>query len=316
MIDPHRLRILRAVVAEGSIGGAAAALGYTPSAVSQHIAVLQRETGLALVERVGRGIVTTDAGAALARESSAIFEGLSRLDGVVADLRHGRAGTLRVSYFASAGAAWMPSIIATIGSEYPDVRLDLRLVELADSDTIAPDVEIYVETAPGTPIAGYDTEALVTEDYVVVVGAETRLAERDQVTLREIADEPWVDNDVARGTCREALLRACTATGFTPSFRVETHDYLTAMRFVAAGVGITVVPTLALVELPAGVRTVAITEPTPRRAISLRRHHRARDNVIAGRVLELVREQAVRTHGPALVGADTGNRRGLSATST
>lgn len=300
MIDPHRLRILRAVVAEGSIGGAAAALGCTPSAVSQHIAVLQREIGLTLVEKVGRGIAPTDAGATLAAESAAVFDGLSRLDGLVADLRHGRAGTLRVSYFAPAGAAWMPAVIATISSEYPAVRLDLRLVELADADDTAPDVEINVAGMPGTELSNYDTAALVTEDYVVVVGAGDSLAERDSVTLRELAGEPWIDNDVARGNCRENLLRACTAAGFTPCFRVETHDYVTAVRFVAAGVGLTVVPRLALIDLPAGVRTVAISEPTPRRTIVVRRHHRTRNNVVAGRVLELIHQQAVRTHGPAV----------------
>lgn len=305
MIDPHRLRIFRAVVAEGSIGGAAAALGYTPSAVSQHIAGLQRETGLALIERVGRGIVPTDAGTTLAAESSVVFDGLSRLDGLVADLRHGNAGTLRVAYFASAGAAWMPEIIATIGREFPDTRLDLRLIELADPEASAPDIEIYVESPESalsrapivTPVPGFDSVPLVTEDYLVVVGEGSAYAGRDQVTLRELADDAWIDNDVARGPCREGLLRACTAAGFTPNFRVETHDYGTAMRFVAAGVGLTVVPALAVIDLPAGVRTVAIAEPTPRRALALRRHHRARQNPVAQRVINLLYEQVRRTHG-------------------
>ncbi|MGC4933537.1 LysR family transcriptional regulator [Gordonia sp. DT30] len=307
MIDAHRLRIFRAVVAEGSIGGAAAALGYTPSAVSQHIAGLQRETGLALVERSGRGIVPTDAGTTLAAESATVFDGLSRLDGLVADLRHGRAGTLRVAYFASAGAAWMPEIIAALGREFPDVRLDLRLIELAESDATPPDVEIYVESPETmgdrhgslTPRPGFDAVPLVTEEYVVVVDEASPFAARSEVTLRELADGAWIDNDVARGPCREGLLRACTAAGFTPDFRVETHDYGTAMRFVAAGVGLTVVPALAVVELPAGVRAIAIAEPTPRRAIAVRRHHRAAHNPVADRVVELLYQQVRRTHGAA-----------------
>lgn len=298
MIDPHRLRIFRAVVAEGSIGGAASALGYTPSAVSQHIAGLQRETGLTLIERAGRGIVPTDAGTSLAAASSPIFEGLSRLDSLVTDLRQGRAGTLRVCYFASAGAAWMPSVIACIAREFPDLRLELRLVELADPEATPADVEICVTDSP-IPVRDSvcDFFPLVSEDYVAVVGADSRFADRDMVTLRELAEEPWIDNDVARGPCREALLRACTAAGFSPCFRVETHDYITAVRFVAAGVGLTVVPTLGVIDLPAGVRALPIAEPTPRRSIGLRLHRRARDSAAAARVIELIREQAALTFG-------------------
>lgn len=297
MIDPHRLRIFRAVVAQGSIGGAALALGYTPSAVSQHITSLQRETGLTLIERVGRGIVATDAGTALAAESASVFDGLARLDGLVADLRHGRAGTLRITYFASAGAAWMPHVIATIGREFPDTRLDLRLVELADDETVPPDIEIYVPGAQSSPMTGYDAVEIVTERYVVVVADDSPFADRSTVTLRELADEPWIDNDVARGPCREGLLRACTAAGFTPCFRVETHDYVTAIRFVEAGVGLTVVPALAILDLPAGVRAVAIAEPAPRRTIAVRTHQRVRDSAVARRALELISDQARRTHG-------------------
>ncbi|MGV9825972.1 MULTISPECIES: LysR family transcriptional regulator [unclassified Gordonia (in: high G+C Gram-positive bacteria)] len=300
MIDPHRLRVFRAVVAEGSVSGAALALGYTSSAVSQHIAALQRETGLTLVERDGRGITPTDAGTALASASSALFDQLTRLDGVVSDLRDGRAGTLRITYFASAGAAWMPSVVACIRREFPDLRMDLRLVELAAAGLAPPDIEIYVDGAASTSMRSYDCEPLLTEDYRVVVAPDSQFAGCDEVLLRDLADEVWIDNDVARGPCREALLRACTAAGFTPRFGVETHDYLTAVNFVAAGVGLTVVPALALLDVPADVRVVSIAEPTPRRSISIRRRHSVREHRAADRVVELIREQAARTHPSAV----------------
>src|SRR5690606_28644584 len=103
MIDVARLRLLRTVVETGSIRATAAALGYTPSAVSQQLAALQRETGLRLLERAGRGIEVTAAGRTLAAESAALFEALSRLEGVVKDLRAGRIGSLSIGYFGSAG---------------------------------------------------------------------------------------------------------------------------------------------------------------------------------------------------------------------
>ena len=99
----HRLRVLRTVVATGSVGAAATTLGYTPSAVSQHLATLQRETGLLLIERKGRGIQPTAAGRTLADEAGRVLESLSGVEGVVGDLRAGRVGRLSISYFASAG---------------------------------------------------------------------------------------------------------------------------------------------------------------------------------------------------------------------
>jgi len=91
-VDVHRLRVLRAVVADGSIQGAAASLGYTPSAISQHLTALQKETGLRLLQRSGRGIEPTVAGRAVAAEAARIFERLADLESLVADLRAGRVG--------------------------------------------------------------------------------------------------------------------------------------------------------------------------------------------------------------------------------
>ncbi|MFW0786630.1 LysR family transcriptional regulator [Gordonia sp. CPCC 206044] len=289
MIDPHRLRVFRAVVAEGSIGGAARSLGYTSSAVSQHIAALQRETGLTLVERDGRGVTPTAAGRIVAEESAAVFDQLARIDGIVHDLRHGRAGRLSVSYFASASTTWIPPIVATITGEFPSVRLDLRLVELADDAHPEPDIEVYVDGAATSDLADYDCEHLITEPYIAVVHADSPLARREEVPLEELSSRSWVDNDLARGPCRQRLLDACAAVGFSPDFTVQTQDYPTAIRFVAAGVGLTVVPELALVGLPDGVVGVRIVDPTPTRAIWVRRHGRVRESHAADRVLELLR---------------------------
>jgi DNA-binding transcriptional LysR family regulator len=93
MLDIQRLRVFRAIVATGSVSGAATSLGYTPSAVSQHLSALQRETGLVLVERRGRGIEPTATGLAFAGELGSVFERLARVENVVGDLRAGRVGS-------------------------------------------------------------------------------------------------------------------------------------------------------------------------------------------------------------------------------
>jgi hypothetical protein len=151
-----------------------------------------------------------------------------------------------VSYFASAGAAWIPPVVATLTREFPDLRVDLRLLELADEQQSPPDVEIFVEGAASSSVRGYDVHPLLEEPYVAVLPGDHRLAGRDAIPLRELADEPWVDNDFSRGPCRQAVLDACSSVGFSPGFHVETHDYPTAISFVAAGVGITVLPRLGI----------------------------------------------------------------------
>ncbi len=292
MLDVHRLRVLRAVVATGSVHRAAENLGYTPSAVSQHLATLQRETGLRLIERNGRGIEPTATGRLLAEEAASVLEQLSALDTVVAGLRQGRVGSLSVSYFASAGAAWIPPVVATLTREFPDLRIDLRLLELADESQEPPDVEVFVQGSPSAPVSGYDVHPLLDEPYVVVLPDTHRLAGREAVPLRELADEPWVDNDFSRGACRQVVLEACSAAGFTPGFRVETHDYPTAISFVSSGVGITVLPRLGIATmLPAGLVALAVVDPTPVRHVAVRVRESLRDHPAARRFLALLRER-------------------------
>lgn len=290
MVDIHRLRVLRSVIGEQSIGGAAASLGYTPSAVSQHIATLQRETGLSLVERDGRGIVPTEAGTILARESDTVFEQIARIDGLISELRDGRLGQLRINYFASAGATWIPPIVATISREFPGLRLDLRLIELMGPSSAAPDIEIYVEDSqrPSADVAGFVGRRLTTDPYSAVVPVDSAWAALESVTLRELSQVPWVDNDVARGPCRQAVLDACTSVGFVPDFSVETQDYPTAIRFVAAGVGLTVVPRLALIDLPPGVVAIPIVDPTPAREVRVRVRQAGLDLPPVRKVLDML----------------------------
>ncbi len=267
MLDVHRLRVFRSVVASGSIHAAAANLGYTASAVSQHVAALQRETGLALVTRIGRGIQPTSAGLALAAEIDGLLSRLGGMESFVADLRAGRAGALSIAYFASVGSAWMPSVARALLAEFPGVRLELSL-----RDDLAPaeervDVQVVVEQERFQPMPGLRAHHLLDDPYVAVLPAGHPLAECDRVELTRLAAERWVDNDVAKGWCRRNLVEACRAAGFSPPFHVEAHDYPTAIAFVDAGIGITVLPRIGARQLPPGVVTVPVTGPTPQRAI-------------------------------------------------
>ncbi|WP_027944886.1 LysR family transcriptional regulator [Amycolatopsis taiwanensis] len=285
MLDIPRLRVLRAVVANGSIRATASALGYTPSAVSQQLAVLQRETGLQLFERVGRGIEPTVAGRTLAAESGPLFEALSRVERLAGDLRAGRVGSLSIGYFGSAGATWLPRIVATLRTEFPDLRLDLHMTEFTRRD---PDVDIFVE-APGVDrSADAHVRRLVDDPYFAVVRDDDPLARSRQVPLAELAGRRWVDNDFSHGACRQVLLTACAEAGFAPQFAVEAHDYPTAVQFVATGIGITVIPRLGLGTLPDGLATVPVVSPTPVRHISVAVKKSVAQHPAAQRTVELL----------------------------
>jgi DNA-binding transcriptional LysR family regulator len=281
-VDISRLRVLRAVIATGSIRASASALGYTPSAMSQQLAALQRETGLQLFERVGRGIEPTAAGRTLAAESEALFEAVSKVERVVGDLREGRVGSLQIGYFGSAGVAWLAPTVAVLRKEFPDLRLDLRMTEFSPAD---PDVDIFVEEQGGGHSPLVDVRRLAADPYLAVVRVDDPLAERAEVPLADLAARDWVDNDLRDGPCRQVLLSACAEAGFAPRFVVETHDYRTATAFVATGIGITVVPALGVGELHKDLTTVAVVSPTPIRHIgvavrkSVARHPAARRTV-------------------------------------
>ncbi|QIS14874.1 LysR family transcriptional regulator [Nocardia arthritidis] len=282
MLDITRLRLLRTVVATGSIRASAAALGYTPSAASQQLAALQRETGLQLVERVGRGIEPTAAGRALAAASEPMFEEIARLDGVVDDLRAGRIGSLSIGYISSVGALWLPPIVNAMRVEFPDLRLELRTIEVGEGRH---DIEIYTEE-PAAPSAAF-VRRLTADPYVVAVRAEDPIARHTAIPLAALADRAWIDNEPRDGTCRQITLDACARAGIVPRFQVQAPDYQTALSFVATGIGITVLPRLAATELPADLVAVALTDPTPVRHIGIAIRKPMAHNPAARRVAEL-----------------------------
>lgn len=268
VLDVHRLRVFRSVVASGSIHAAAANLGYTASAVSQHVATLQRETGLSLIRRVGRGIEPTAAGRSLAEEIDAVLTRLGEVETVVGDLRSGRSGSLSLGYFASVGSAWMPKVVRALVRDFPDVRLEMSVRDdFPDDPSRRCDIQVIVEQQALRPPTGLRAVHLLDDPYVAVLPGDHRFANEPEVELAKLADDQWVDNDFAGGWCRRSLVDACRAAGFNPPFHVEAYDYPMAVAFVDAGVGITVLPRLGASTLPPGVVAVPVTCPTPVRSI-------------------------------------------------
>lgn len=296
MIDVNRLRIFRSVVANGSISAAADLLGMTGSAVSQHMTALQKQTGLTLLERVGRGVEPTAAGRTLAAESEPLMSEVKRLESVITDLREGNTGSLSIGYFASVGSLWLPRIARRLQSEMPDLVLEMILTEGYPTGESPPvDIDVVPDDPRETLRPGYSITPLTSDPFVALLPQDHRLARRRSVPMIELAEESWISSDISAGVTESLIARACAAAGFRPRYTVEAQDHYTAAAFVAAGVGIAVIPDLASrTRLPTGVRRVRLTRPVPTRDIVALTAPVARANPAAARAVELLREIATK----------------------
>jgi DNA-binding transcriptional LysR family regulator len=274
MIDVQRLRVFRAVVASGSVQAAAEHLGYTPSAVSQQIAALQRETGLVLFERAGRGIAPTASAKVLAAESEELMGSLSRLGGVVEHLREGYSGSLAIGTFASAAQMWLPHVAKGLQKDFPDLVLELMLDELSNAGKGPPqrrDIDVTTEDAeaPGGRRPGHERIVLVEESYRVAIPKGHRLLKLypDVVPVAALADVPMIDADFLDTGCAVIVRNACRAAGFTPRYVARSDDHHTALAFVTGRIGVTVLPELAVDEAMPGFESRGLAGPTPRRRV-------------------------------------------------
>lgn len=287
MLDPHRLRVFRSVLASGSVGAAADNLGVTSSAVSQHLAALQRDTGLTLFRREGRGLAPTPAALTLQDESDELMSVLGRLDALVTDLREGRTGRLTIGYFPSAGAEWMPMLAARLTEEMPGLTLDFVLNDLP-SRAHAPDVDVVVEAA-GTPVReGYRRTPLLADPYVALVHVDHPLGRAESVRLPDLREDRWISSDAVRDIHTRLVVAACEAAGFRPRYAVQAQDHHTAMAFVAAGVGITVLPALAATIHPESTVVLPLAAPTPIRTICALGRERTAHPTAVERAVELL----------------------------
>ncbi|MGW3108560.1 LysR family transcriptional regulator [Streptomyces sp. NPDC001100] len=268
MLDVRRMQVLRAVVDSGSVTAAAARLGYTPSAVSQQVGALEKEAGTALLERVGRGVRPTAAGLLLTGYADAIGRQVAEAETALADLVAGRTGQLTVRYFATAGAALVAPAVARLRAEHPGVRLELKLTDPEDP---LPDVkegraDVALVVGESRVPDGVRLVKLLDDPYLAVLPKGHPLAARRSVELRELAEEAWVGSEWP-GPCLDAQLGACAAAGFRPGFAVQSEDYVTAQGFVAAGLGVTLIPRLGLGSRHPDVVVRVVRDPEPVRTI-------------------------------------------------
>jgi DNA-binding transcriptional LysR family regulator len=254
MLDVRRMRVLREVAARGSFSSAAESLDYTQSAVSQQIAALEREAGMVLVERSARGVRLTDAGRALVEHADAILARLADAEAELEAIAGLRGGRLRLAAFPSAGASIMPEAIARYRELHPAVELSLEpaepepaLAKLRGGQVdIALDISVSFRPPPDD---GIDRLHLLDDPMYVALPRGHPLAHKRGLKLEELADESWILGTT--GSCPDAsvFLRACQHAGFEPRIAFNSDDYYAMQGFVAAGVGASFIPDLALMSV-------------------------------------------------------------------
>lgn len=291
MLDLKRLRILRAVVASGSVNETARRLGYTPSTVSQHIHTLEREVGFPLVDRLGRGIVPTPAAIELAAASGEVLAAMSELDAKARDLREGATGKLTIRTFASAAYTWMPSVARTLRQEFPGLTLELSINETDTADMAGQaDVEVHTELPHDVPRVppSYRRIELGTDDFLVALPTDHPLVEAGTIDLAEFSSDDWVQYDFRDEIATRLAAHACAVAGFAPRYVARAQDHVTGLAFVAAGVGIALVPELAVGWSGFDVAYVRLCNPTPQRRIVALLRDSARTNPAAERTVQLL----------------------------
>ncbi|MGP9019117.1 LysR family transcriptional regulator [Streptomyces sp. BR1] len=273
MIEARHLRVLRAVATTGSFSAAARQLGCTQPAVSQQMKALESSAGTPLLVRTGRETRLTQAGEVLVRHASGILAGLTAAEEEVAAIAGLRAGRVRLVSFPSGSSTLVPSALAALRAAHPGTRVSLveaeppRSVEmLREGDC---DIALAFRYGKATAEEWDDlvVRPLLIDRLVGLVPERHRLAESGTVDIRDLADEPWI---AGCPRCRRQLVEVCEESGFTPRIDFATDDYPAVIGLVGAGLGVAVLPELAIASVrPKGARTVAVEPAVEREIVAL-----------------------------------------------
>lgn len=272
MIDLDALVSLRAVAAHGSVVAAAEALGFTPSAVSQQVKRLERQLGVPLLERVGRGVVLTDPGRHLADDGARVLAEVESLETGLRRVDRSPSGRLRLSAFSTAVRGLVAPALGMLRETHPDLHVALREEEpwrtvglVAAGHTDLGVVHSWGDVPLDVPDNLVAT-ALGTDEADVIMPTGHPLAGRRRVTPRDLRDQAWVATP--QGTiCRQWLHRMYVGVGRSPQIAHVSLEYDSHIALVAAGLGIALVPRLGRATLPDGLVAVPAAEPVPTRTL-------------------------------------------------
>ncbi|MGW6914098.1 LysR family transcriptional regulator [Kitasatospora sp. NPDC054939] len=295
MLDLGRLRALHAVAVHGSVGRAAAALGFTPSAVSQQIAKLERETRTVLLERRGRGVVLTDAAHGLAATAQHLLSLVEQAEVRLEEQRGRAVGRLLVASFATGARGLLPGALADLRERCPE--LDVRLLETdpypAAELVARGEVDLaVVQDWPTVPLPvqdGLSRLDLGDDPVDLVLPAEHPLAGLAVVPVGGLRGQRWIS--VPPGNiCHDWLVRTLREAGEEPDVRYQVGEFETQLALIGAGLGVGLVPRLGRGPLPPGVVARPVVPEPSRRVFALWRTQASRRPAITA-ALDAIRER-------------------------
>jgi DNA-binding transcriptional LysR family regulator len=245
VIDLRRLEALVAVHRTGSVSAAATALHYGQPTISHHLRRLEAETGAVLLQRVGRGVRLTPEGERLARRGEEILGLLARAEAELAATTSLQSGRVRLAAFPSGAATLVPDALALLTTRHPGIELDLVEAEPPEAHELlrAGEIDLALTFAyPDQPEPDQITVTPVVDDPLYLVTPADR-ATAGTVDLADYAGTGWI---TGCERCRRELLTLCAEAGFTPAIAFASDDYVAVQSLVASGLGVTVLPGLAL----------------------------------------------------------------------
>jgi DNA-binding transcriptional LysR family regulator len=256
MLDVRRLRLLRELAHRGTIAAVAQALAFSPSAISQQLAVLEREAGVPLLERTGRRVRLTPAGRNLARHAEAVLERLEQAAAELVDARQGLAGPLRIGTFPTAARSILPAALTALARRHPGLEPMVSEIDpAAMADALrAGELEVALihdyDFVPQPSEPGLAAEPLFSES--MYLASQSPVDASDGQVIARCKDAAWIT--ASPGTaCHQMTIRACQAAGFTPRTRHRIDEFATVLALVAAGQGVALVPQLGTMDSPRGV---------------------------------------------------------------
>lgn len=274
MIDAAGLRVMKAIADEGSFTAAAAALGYSQPAISQMVRRLEERTGTALVERLGRTVRLTEAGAVLAQHAGPVLAALETAELEVASIAGLRAGRVRLMAFPSASSTLVPRALSLVKERFPDVQVTFAEAEPPESLAAlrAGECDIAVAFAyDGAQIGrgdddldGLTTIPLLEDDVRLALPLEHPLVNSNAVAMSELESAPWI---AGCPRCRGHLVSLAQEAGYAPRVAFETEDYVTVLGLVAEGLGVALIPELISRSLPHPRVATLDVSPASRRSI-------------------------------------------------
>ena len=274
MFDARLLSVFREVATRGSFSDAATVLSFTQPAISQQIARLERQLGTRLLVRDARGVTLTPAGEILLRHAETVLAQLRLAEAEVLAATGVERPRLRVGAFPSAAASIMPPALAELRASHPETDVAMRVVEDAEGIDALRRGELDIamvldsELMPLELPAGIEAVHVLDNPLLIALPYSHPLAARSAIALADLRDDEWMVCGVG-GTCIDSnvVLRACDAAGFEPRITFETDDYSAIMGMVASGMGVALIPSLALVSAREDIAIRPLRDARPVRRV-------------------------------------------------